>query len=220
MEKKTIELSEKITFVSHSQPGAGPVKVEVSKLVIRAFEEEEFFKHWDKRLKFEIASNRGDTSIDLYDSGDEEIVGVIESPPPDITRELLEEKPAICEGLTGWLYSAAGLLCSVKKLEEYAIDPAVLEQNGNRVIAIEVEGKVFLIRKLSRMSYKLLQKDIAAHGFVSSKNLALQVKNNVLADCKDELESLCKEKPFVYLAIGKLLLDETGIKLNEFAGKA
>lgn len=220
MEKKVIELAEKISFVSHSVPGQGPTNVSVEKIIIRPFTQEECFKHWDKRLAFEQAASRQISSNDLYDNGDEEIIQTIESPPPDITRDMLEEKPALCDALVSWLYECAGLTKEVKRATEYQIDPALVNQYLGRVIAIDIDGTVVVFQKLSRMVYKILQKDMAVHGFILGKNLASEVKKHIISENKDEFLALCQDKPFILLAIGKILLQETSIKINEFAGKA
>jgi hypothetical protein len=219
MEKKTFELPEPITFTSHAIPGT-PTQVTFKTLTIRPFEKEEFFSHWDKRLKFEIASRKGDNSIDLYDTGDEEIIGLFEIETPGFIRDLLEIKPALCESFTGYLYTQAGLLCEVKHSKGYESPAETIEQHNSRLLALEVDGKVFLFQKLGRMAYKLMQKEISTHGFVLSKTLAKQVSAQALSEYKEDLIALCDQKPFVYLSIGKMLLEETGIQLSEFAGKA
>ena len=219
MEKKTFELPEPITFTSHAIPGT-PTQVTFKTLTIRPFEKEEFFSHWDKRMKFEIASKKGDNSIDLYDTGDEEIIGLFEIETPGFIRDLLEIKPALCDSFTGHLYTQAGLFCEVKHAKDYEIPAETMQQYNARLLALEVDGKLFLFQKIGRMAYKLMQKEISTHGFVLSKTLAKWVGSQIIPAQQEDLFELCEKKPFVYLSIGKMLLEEAGIQLSEFAGKA
>lgn len=219
MEKKTFELPEPITFTSHAIPGT-PTQVTFKTLTIRPFEKEEFFSHWDKRMKFEIASQNDDNSIDLYDTGDEEIIGLFEIETPGFIRDLLEIKPALCESLTKYLYLEAGFLCNVTHAKDYEIPAETMQKYNGRLLPLDVDGKVFLFQKLGRIAYKLLQKEKLKSGFIFSKTFAKWVKSQIITEQQEDLVSLCDKKPILYFMIGKILFEETGIQLNEFAGKA
>lgn len=220
MEKKTFELPEPITFTSHAIPGT-PTQVTFKTLTIRPFQKEEFFTHWDKRMRFEDRSKSGDNSMDLYDTGDEEIIGLFEIETPGFIRDLLEIKPALFESLFGYLYIQAGVHSKVKIAKDYQIPAETMQQYNGRLLALDVDGKVFLFQKLGRMAYKLIQKENAAHGGrAPAKFVENSVSQQVIASQKEELIALCNEKPFIYLYIGTKLLEETGIQLSEFAGKA
>lgn len=220
MEKKVIELAEKIEFISSKIPGQGPTPVIVEKITIRPLTEEETIRMLDKASIAETLIRQNNKSVDLLDDGDEEMIKAIESPPTEVVRDLLEKRPLLLQKLLPFFKEMGGGNIKIEEQKEPESNPELIQKYENGLITFLVDGKTIKVQKLSRMSTKIVLKDMALHQTVLNKTAVDQLKLHIIDECKEEALTLFRQKPFCCIRMALMLLDHTNIELKEIEKKA
>lgn len=187
------------------------IKAAGKEFTFRKLTEEEASKIADKKI---VALN--DTTHDLMDDGDEEILQLLTSPSKEEARAVLQKHGQFLDQVFFKLMVFFG---NQIPQEDLTIDEAKLSlEHKCQVIGVKwrkSDGsfETVLFRRLSYADTKIIKREMGEQGMLLNKMLLPRAKALCLE--KEKGESLSSEQPFFFVNIGKFLWDQTSLKIED-----
>ena len=189
-------------------------------LILRSLTEEEAIKLQDKKTASMMLAKEKKYDANLLDDGDEEILQCVISPSREELNELIEDKPFLTFKLHEVLLEISGFNQPIEKVEEVEQNEEMVKKYTKRIIGFKINDTIIGCKKISRLAAKLMYKEVAASGWMSSKTLVKAMKEHLLPEYREEANKLFSEYGCASMQLAGALFNLAFVQVNDFAGKA